>query len=186
MRTIYFLLLLSIALASCALDPTPKKMPDNFSVELWFANGSVPPPGHYEYVVRISAGGDNSVTMWPGYKDMKSNNPPEWDEPLNIKPSEIEALYAFIAEKHVLSANWDVTSESRFPMPGACDSMKISAGQSQVTVLCDYNPNKSDMIKLREVLASKVRSMVPDAVWERLSEKRMEYVKQREIRKPGS
>ncbi len=143
-----------------------KKIPDDFGIRYRWREGSLPPPDHYEYTIRLGPGTEGSIVFLPDYP---AHNPPIWTERFEIDRSSMERLYGLLEEKGIFTKKWTETDEST---GGALESVKITAGGREFTV-----PGGIKEAKNVEEIYGLVRSIVPEDVWDAMISRRERFLK---------
>jgi hypothetical protein len=141
--------------------------PADFSLEYEWEKGSVPPPHHYEYTIRIGPGSQGEILFLPDYL---SNNPPIWRETFNVSDEVSSDLYALMAKKGIFSIDWRQMDPP--PVGGSINRLKVTAHGAQFSV-----PNLviQKQSKACSEVYSAIRYVVPETVWAKLMELQKEY-----------
>ena len=74
------------------MRPTPKDLTLQYD---WGA-GSMPPPYHYEYTIRIGPGLQGEIVFYPDYPGQGT---PVWTEPFDADQEALDALYALVSPR---------------------------------------------------------------------------------------
>ncbi|MPZ83746.1 MAG: hypothetical protein GEV28_26475 [Actinophytocola sp.] len=157
----------TLLLAGCArTDPgTPTAdsaaMPDDFGGTIEYANGSVAPPYHYEWVLRITE--DTAELTWrPGY----DKGGPSWRESAPIGREQRERLYERLREAGALDPS---PAEDEGMVGGSTGSVELVAGGRT------YDPGTLGLSResqdiLDEVSAA-AEDLLPGDVWSSMRDK---------------
>src|SRR5690242_15643215 len=81
------------AIGPTAASPTidaPTERPADFTASYHWAEGSLPPPFHYEYTIDVAADGTVTLTYVPDYPN---EGVPEWVETVSLDAAQLDALY---------------------------------------------------------------------------------------------
>jgi len=145
-------------------------LPADFLLEYCWREGTVPPPYHYEYRVRLDASGDGEVLFYPDYP---SEQPPEWRESFPVPPLELRRLYQQIVEGKVLSQTWELIPDMEAPIGGELESLEIVVNAQRYTV-----PSAIVDASRVEAIYRLIRSLVPETTWRTLMERREAYIRE--------
>jgi hypothetical protein len=165
---------LACALFSPPAAPTPtptlfpNERPADFTVEYYWAEGSLPPPYHYEYTISVAADGAVTLTYIPDYP---SADAPVWTETLTLTPAELDALYANLATYGLFSTAWQAQDSP--PVGGSSDTLTATAGGVTLKVPAYVVPAQAAD---ESALAATMQAIIPDDVWARLAAQRDDYV----------
>jgi hypothetical protein len=148
--------------------------PADFSIVYHWQEGSIPPPYHYEYDIRLGPGVAGEIVFTPDYP---GRDTPVWTEPLTISEEQFAKLYALMADD-VLAREWRKMKQP--PVGGSLEWLEVTAGGKQVTV--PSFPQKRDAAPLRAIYDT-LRAIVPSELWDslmaRLAKHREEYQRRR-------
>jgi hypothetical protein len=165
---------IGMMLTACsALDRNPapaETRPDDFHAEYEWTEGSLPPPYHYEYTIRIGPAGEGAVEMIPDYP---SDQAPVWVEEFIIQHADMDWLYLQMLEKEVFTTNWRTTDEP--PVGGSSESLSVAAG-GRVSEIPAYVVSGQEQAAA-EIYAA-IRSLVPQSIWEKLTAQRKKYMEE--------
>jgi hypothetical protein len=151
-----------------------KGYPADFSVKYDWRAGTMPPPHHYEYSVRIAAGAQGEVTFWPDYV---TNETPTWTESFDVSANQLSTLYSLMVEKKVLREDW---RRMEFPpVGGSLEDAEIVADGKRYSIPSDIEPAEKEVVA--EVYTT-IMETVPQAVWDKLMAQREQYVEEYEKR----
>src|SRR6266487_4951865 len=141
--------------------------PDDFNVEYYWSNGSLPPPYHYEYHINIKPSGETEVFVSPDYPAAAVL---KLTEKFTMEAKKIDALYHLMVEKGIFKGNWRHVNEAI--TGGSTEGMTITA-RTQRIAMEDY-PLSEETVSAKE-LYSAVRALVPKEIENRLTALREEY-----------
>jgi hypothetical protein len=165
---------LSMILISCsALNRKPAPVdtrPDDFLIEYEWVEGSLPPPYHYEYTIRIGSSGMGEVEMIPDYP---SDQTPVWVEELSIEEVDLDQLYRRMVEKGIFPQDWRARDDP--PVGGSSEWLSVTANGREFEIPAYVV--SSQELAVSEIYTT-IRSLVPQAIWEKLNTQREQYVKE--------
>ncbi len=137
------------------------------AVRYHYQAGSMPPPAHYEYTIRLAPNGEGEIVFYPDYPQ---HNPPVWTETFTPAAEQLSDLHALIAKKKVMAKEWH--SPARSPVGGSLEYLEVTKAAKQVSV--PSRLNAKDAADLRE-LYDAVRALVPQEMWDRLHARRQAF-----------
>jgi hypothetical protein len=163
-----------ILLAGCTVvNPTPDTLterPADFTVVYEWQEGSLPPPYHYEYTIKIEPDGQGEIIMLPDYD---TDATPYWVEPFAVTPTALDQFYRLLIDKGLFTQSWRAQSDP--PVGGSYDSLQVTAHGQQIKI-------PSFLIAAQaaaaEDMAVAVRALVPPDIWNKLNAQREQYVKE--------
>lgn len=164
-------LLISLPLLSACAPPTPappETRPDDFRVQYQWWAGSMPPPYYYEYRLEIEPGGSGWIILTPDYP---AEQVPTYTENFSLTPGQMDDLYASLVSHGLFRQ--DFHPEPDPPVGGSTSLLTAAAGGREVLV---YSYTVERQRQQAEALAETVRGAVPQEVWDRLEQKRQEYM----------
>ena len=132
-----------------------------------FDNGSLPPPYHHEFCIRIKAQGAGRISFLPDYP---SADTPCWEETFQVSAEKLEELLNLLVKKEVLRDHWPMQEE---PISGGewqCLEISLEGKNYIIPGRVDYKMAE----KLNEVFVF-IRALVPQQVWQGLEERRRAY-----------
>jgi hypothetical protein len=172
MKISSLLLLCSLLLfAGSAWAGKPVTIPKDFELIYEWHAGTMPPPHHYEYTIRVVADGRGAVNYFPSY-----DTTPVWTESLAVSKSALENVYRLMTKAGVTTKAWPEAKQH--PIGGETQWLNVVANRK--TVMIPAFPR--DPGNIQEVYDA-IKSLVPQPVWDKLSGLREEYI--RNYRKPG-
>jgi hypothetical protein len=139
-------------------------MPDDFCVVYHWEEGSVPPPYHYEYTLRLGPGPEGKVTFWPDYPQ---HNPEVWHATFPLAPDALPGLYSLLVMHGLLQARW--RRPERAPVGGSLEWAEVTAGGRRLQFPAVLAPR--DAARLRPFYDA-VRAAAPESVWREMDERR--------------
>jgi hypothetical protein len=171
LRVVAVALVLLVAGCSQPQPGTPAAgedvMPADFAGTVEYGNGSVPPPYHFEWVVRFDA---KTVTVdWtPGYEDVEP-----WTEAYEIDQAKRAALYADLRDIGVFTFE---DSPDEGLAGGSIGGVELVAnGERHDTGSLGTSRAGQDV--LDEVVTA-VKKVVPADMWTRMEDKQTEWSRQ--------
>jgi hypothetical protein len=157
--------------------PPPRPRPDDFQATYTWSEGSLPPPHHYWYTVRVGPGGRGEIEYHPDYA---FNNPPVWTETFGVDDAALERLYLLMAQQGVFTQQWRRRDSP--PVGGSSDSLAVIAHGEQFAIpssIADDNQARA----AGEVYTA-IKALAPEATWAKLTAQREQYVSAALRRKP--
>jgi hypothetical protein len=148
--------------------------PSDLVVVYRWCNGSLPPPFHYEYVIRLGPGDQGSIDFIPDYP---MHDPPVWTEAFDLAGSFLGGLYGLMDRKGILVKRWKEGGHSR--LGGELEWMEVTVGERRILVpsgIEEHEPVK-DVYEM-------IRGAVPQDIWDEMR-KRQEGFQQRYSQGPG-
>ncbi len=120
-------------LAACS-SKNAAGMPEDFSVTYDWVEGSVPPPYHYEYTIKLGPGTNGEMSLTPDYP---GDGVPMWSESFTVEGKTLPALYDLMQKKGVFDREWKTMEDP--PVGGSTRSMAVtSAGKTyQIPALAE-------------------------------------------------
>jgi hypothetical protein len=163
-----FLLVLSLVVAGCAQGPTPagdQSTPADFAGTVEYANGSLPPPYHYEW--RLTFDASKAVVEWrPGYDSATE----PWRKTADITADQRKRLYGQLRDLGVFGKP---AAEGDGMDGGPGGNIEITAGGRT------YDPGSlggnEGSARLLKGVADAVRELVPADVWDGLKAEQDEW-----------
>ena len=163
-------LFLIVLLAACGDDgPDPAVLPEDFSVEYSWFEGSVAPPFHYEYDIEVRRDGSGTIRYRPDY-----GSTPEWVEAFSVSEGELEALYTLMIDQEIFDRTWREDPEP--PVGGPVARMDVTAAGEVTEVPTDPASGGS----LLEPVYAAIEDLVPQAIWDDLEARRSRFMEEYE------
>jgi hypothetical protein len=166
-------------LAACGdtpAGPTPtaasSQPPQDFSVVYEWREGSLPPPYHYEYTVKVGPGTEGTMALRPDYP---SDNVPTWTESFAVTGEQMQQLYKTVVDEKLLRDPWPQSDD--ISVGGSTQWAVITSGDKQAQT--PIEPLVGDRAMLN-AFYDQVKSLVPKATWDKLMAQREEYKNARE------
>jgi len=147
--------------------PAASTPPADLALRYEWREGSVPPPYHYEYTVRLGPGGQGEVVFRPDYAQ---HDPPVWTEAFSVPGEALAGLYALLAEAGVFTRRW--RRSPRLPIGGSTAWLEATAGGRTVTVPAGLAQSQAAAIG---AVYEAIRGLVPGAIWAKLLARRDDY-----------
>ncbi len=136
-------------------------------LEYHYRAGSMPPPAHYEYTIRVAANGEGEVVFYPDYPQ---HNPPVWSEPFPVSQKPLSQVNALITKKKILTRKWRAPAHPA--IGGSLESLTIETPDKTAAVPSRLNAR--DAADMRE-LYDAVRALVPQPIWDSLWARRQAF-----------
>ena len=139
-------------------------VPSDLALRYIWQAGSMPPPYHDEYEIRIGPGPAGEVVYVPDYPQ---HNPPTWREPFPVTAEALARLYALLEEAGLFQRAW--RRRERGATGGELAWLEVTAGGRTVKVPAQLAARDAEA--LAPVYAA-VRALVPAALWQALEARR--------------
>jgi len=139
-------------------------VPADFTVVYHWAAGSMPPPYHYEYEIRITPPDRGEMVFWPGYP---AGGTPQWRETFRVASKELSRLYTLLRRQGVFITQWRVPDEP--PIGGATAWLSVTANGQRVDVPPLVVPEQAAPLS---VVYKAIRGLVPPDLWVRWETRR--------------
>ncbi len=152
-------------------DPQ-RSVPADLALRYEWQQGSLPPPYHYEYTIRIGPGAQGEIVFLPDYAQ---HNPPQWTEALAVTDEALAGLYRMLQDIDVFSHTW--RRPERSPVGGSYDWLDVTARGQTVRVPSHLAPR--DAAAIAPVYEA-IRALVPKALWVRLRAQHEAYMQRYE------
>lgn len=140
----------------------PDSAPADFSVRYHYDVGSLPPPYHYAYTVRIGPGAQGEVEYEQSYEGEEGYD--TWTEPFSISGEEVEALYDLMVEQGVFARSWQQTDDP--PVGGDAEWLDVTAGGKEFSVP-SYVAGRGAENAIGEVYEA-INALVPASIREKI------------------
>lgn len=144
--------------------------PADFAVQYDWREGSVPPPYHYEYTIRIGPGPEGTVVFVPDYP---MHDPPVWKETFPVDTSALDHLYHLMAVRDTFRATWTELADP--PVGGSLEWMRVTAAGKT----CEVPSQIEETDTLADVYKA-IRDLVPRSTWAQLMAKQQAFVRSHE------
>ncbi|MFC1925411.1 hypothetical protein ACFLW2_01790 [Chloroflexota bacterium] len=144
-----------------------KMRPEDFTVTYKWMEGSVPPPHHYEYEIRIGPGEKGTIIFYPDYPEEGS---PVWTGEFPLDNLSLDSLYELLVEKKVLSGQWKEREDAE--VGGELEWMEGTAGNADFRI-----PSSIKEPSLVESIYKHIRSLVPEWIWTKLMWNQQQYTR---------
>ncbi len=149
----------------------PVTLPADFELIYEWHAGTMPPPHHFEFTIRVTADGRGAVNYFPSY-----DNTSVWTESLAVSKQDLEKVYRLMVKTGVVTKAWP--EAKRHPIGGSTQWLNVVANRK--TIMIPAFPK--DPGGLQEVYDA-IHALVPQTVWDKFSGLREEYIKN--YKKPG-
>ncbi len=158
-------------LAGCSRSAQIATVPDDFAVRYDFAEGTVPPPYHYEFEIHIGPGTSAHIDYHPSY-----GPDPTWTERFDISEGARARLFELLTRLDVFSRTWEPMHEP--PLGGSVERMWARADGRDVTVPFHLESDRDR--RDADTLYSRIRGLVPQEVRDTLDARHERYVRENE------
>jgi len=133
--------------------------PQDFSVQLTFSTGSLPPPHYYSY--SISCGpGQKGVFTYQDQKNFSQDSGPLVID-FDITVESMDGLYVFLQENNFFRSKWD---KAEPVIGGSYTVIKINANGKTYNIPPDSELKPEDA-KMIGNAAQYINSLVPESIW---------------------
>lgn len=148
--------------------PTPVFKLDDLVLRYHWREGSIPPPYHYEYDIRIGPGKDGDIVFHPDYP---GKDTPTWTEPFTITDAQRASLIQLVRDNQISTRQWHPLQSPR--IGGSLASMDVSAGDLRVSVPSQLEDADA---AIAGTIYDAVRALVPQVIWDSLMQRREQYM----------
>jgi hypothetical protein len=149
-------------------------VPDDFTVEYQWVAGSMPPPYHYEFLIRIKSSGQGEVVYWPDYSGPAT---PEWTERFTVSAEQLQQLFNTMKEQGLFTEIWQ---EGRHSVGGSYEFMTVVANGNKIKTPAFALPEQTD--RMRNIYDA-LRVLPPKNIWTKLGAQRQKYMDSYEKKK---
>ncbi len=146
--------------------------PPDFAVAYAWLEGSVPPPYHYEYTIRVEPAGDCQIVFYPDYP---AHDPPRWVEAFPVSDAMMDELHALIVRHGLLHKQWPVSQNEA--VGGSQEWLEIVADGEAVRL-----PSRASTDEDVKAVYAFIRGLVPKATWTDLMSRREQFERDYEER----
>ncbi|MGD9146677.1 MAG: hypothetical protein PVI80_14025 [Anaerolineae bacterium] len=129
--------------------------------------GSIPPPYHYEYTIRIGPGLHGAIEFRPDYE---FNDPPIWRESFTLSTPQLATLYELMKAQGVIDREWQ--RGAGFSVGGRVERLEGTVGEQVFSIPSELDPE--DAAAISPVYRA-IRSLVPESIWTELMSRRSQY-----------
>jgi len=143
-------------------------IPVDFTVEYQWIAGSMPPPYHYEFMIRINASGQGEVIYWPDYS---GEGTPEWKESFTVTQAQLEQLYQVMESNNLFTEKWQ--AQERHIVGGSYEFMNVTANSQRIKVPAFVFPEQQNRVKQ---IYDAIRLLPPKTIWDKLGAQRQDYM----------
>jgi hypothetical protein len=158
----------SYSAQSATINKTMNAIPEDFSIEYQWIAGSMPPPYHYEFMIRVKASGEGEVIYWPNYSGAGT---PEWKENFTATQTQIEQLYQIMENNNLFTEKWQ--AQERHIVGGSHEFMTATANRKKIQIPAFVIPEQTDRVKK---IYDALRVLPPKNIWTKLGAQRQEYM----------
>jgi hypothetical protein len=138
----------------------PASPPPDFALRYEWREGSVPPPYHYEYAIRVGPGAEAEILFYPDYPQ---HNPPVWREAFAVSPQALAGVYELVGRQGLFRRRW--RQPERHTVGGSHSWLEVTAGGRTVTVPAALAPGQAQAIA---PVYQAIRALVGDDLWRSL------------------
>jgi hypothetical protein len=142
------------------LTDSPASPPPDFALRYEWHEGSVPPPYHYEYVIRVGPGAQGEILFYPDYPQ---HDPPVWREEIAVSAEALAAVYELLVRQGVFRRVW--RQPERQTVGGSLSWLEVTAGGKTVSIPSALAP---DQARLIAPVYEAIRALVGDDLWRSL------------------
>jgi hypothetical protein len=150
--------------------------PGDFSVQLTWSTGALPPPYYYSYSISCGPGLKGIFAYRNGKNLSQDQDPVIIDFDTSIES--MDGLYVFLEENNFFGNKWDKAAPS---IGGSSTIIKIRASGKTYEIPPDYELNPEDA-KIINKAAYLINTMVPEQTWIEMQKLQSEFEKSYEER----
>ena len=165
---------LALSLIACStISPSTQEIKPrsgDFSIQYKWAQGSLPPPFHYEYSIRIGPTGEGQLEMIPDYP---GDHIPVWIEPFTVSQGNLEKLFQLMSDQGLFTQDW--RPQVHAPVGGSSEWLAVTAGGQRIDVPASVAVNQAAAAK--EIYVA-INALVPQAVWDKLNTQHDRYIQE--------
>ena len=132
--------------------------------------GSIPPPYHYEYTIRLGPGLQGEIEFRPDYE---FNDPPIWKASFELGAQQLTTLYELMHAQGVFSQEWQ--PGKGLSVGGSIEWVEGSVGGQAFSIPSELD--RADAAAISPVYQA-IRALVPEPIWTGLMARRKEYERQ--------
>lgn len=145
-------------------------VPADFSFKYEWLEGSMPPPNHYEYLIKVDSNGSGRLEYRPDYEGAGT---PLWTEDFSVPAEKMAKLYKQMSDTGVFEKNWKESKELR--IGGAYGWLEVVVNGKNFST--PSQPVEKDEEKIA-TLYDAVITLIDEKVWDKMEDKRQDYIKQ--------
>jgi hypothetical protein len=149
----------------------PVTLPPDFEFIYEWHAGTMPPPHHFEYTIRVIADGRGAINYFPDY-----DNTSVWTESLAVSKEALEKVCQLMVKTGVTTKAWP--EAKRHPIGGSTQWLNVVANRK--TIMIPAFPRDPGNI---QKVYDAIKALVPQPVWDKFSGLREEYI--RNYKRPG-
>jgi hypothetical protein len=143
--------------------------PSDFSFEYNWSEGTIPPPYHYEYTIKVEKDGSGTLMYRPDYSE--NSKTPVWTEQLpQISEAEMDLLYSRIAETGLLKKG--TIERENENVGGVSEWLEATMNGKKYEI----KPGAEQTEKIK-YLYERLHNIVPDFTWNKMEQQRQDYIK---------
>lgn len=157
------------------MTPTPSPTPSlenlqKLTFEYFWQAGSLPPPYHSEYTIRLAPDGLVELIFLPDYDSPET---PRWVETRQATPEQIAALQALVGQVGLFDHPWS-TPAAPLAIGGPTQSLRLSDGQRSASI--PEALSAQDSQRLQPLLAA-IQALLPAETWQKLKTQQEQYIR---------
>ena len=133
----------------------------------WVA-GSMPPPYHYEYTIKLGPSSQGQIDYQPDYA---FEGVPVWREEFTLESDALEALYDLLVTADVFTHPWQSVEDRA--VGGSLQWLNVHYQGEDYAV-----PSRVRETEELEALYGAIRACVPESVWDLLHARREKYIEE--------
>jgi len=149
----------------------PVTLPPDFEFIYEWHAGTMPPPHHFEYTIRVIADGRGAINYFPD-----CDNTSVWTESLAVSKEALEKVCQLMVKTGVTTKAWP--EAKRHPIGGSTQWLNVVANRK--TIMIPAFPRDPGNI---QKVYDAIKALVPQPVWDKFSGLREEYI--RNYKRPG-
>ena len=148
--------------------PVFHERPQDFSIQLDWNTGALPPQYHYAYSISIDHHGNGNFSYHPGYEDNTEN---DLQKEFSLATDQMDDLYAYMKENGLLRKTWETGQPL---MGGKGTSIIITAEGKEYAIPSVSKLMEEDRDLVNEAI-DYIGSFVSSEIWEEMETRQKSY-----------
>jgi len=168
-KTGLFCVLITLALAACA--PNWENMPSDFSLELAWDTGSLPPEHTYSYVLIINPDLQGTFQYRFGYDKEEEY---KYSEEFHIIQEQLESLYNYFRDQNLFRNDWKESDLSEMMEGSPGSGLTLTAFGKKYNLPSLSELSSEDYTQMEAAIQT-IGRVVPEELWEELRTRQLNY-----------